>query len=68
MKPDYEQLRKSLHRVYQEEHEALDEEATLGLLDAGRCWDLKPVLDKEHAHIYEYDFGQHREAQTQSSS
>jgi hypothetical protein len=45
MKPDYEQLRKSLHRVYQEEHEALDEEATLGLLDAGRCWDLKPVLE-----------------------
>ena len=22
--------------------------------------DLKPVLDKEHAHIYEYDFGPHR--------
>ena len=24
--------------------------------------ELKPVLDKEHAHIYEYDFGPHREA------
>ena len=24
--------------------------------------DLRPVLDKEHAHIYEYDFGPHREA------
>jgi beta-carotene hydroxylase len=23
--------------------------------------DLKPVLDREHAHIYEYDFGPHQE-------
>ena len=30
--------------------------------------DLKPVLDQEQAHIYEYDFGERREAQTQSSS
>lgn len=30
--------------------------------------DLKPVLDKEQAHIYEYDFGPHSEAQAQSSS
>ncbi len=30
--------------------------------------DLKPVLDKEQAHIYEYDFGEEREARVQSSS
>ena len=28
--------------------------------------DLRPVLDKEHAHIYEYDFGPHRETETEA--
>jgi beta-carotene hydroxylase len=28
--------------------------------------DLRPVLEKEHAHIYEYDFGPHREAATEA--
>jgi beta-carotene hydroxylase len=30
--------------------------------------DLKPVLDREHAHIYEYDFDQHHKAEARSSS
>ncbi len=44
MKPDYEQLRADLHRIYQEEHDALDEAAILGLLEEGRRWDLAPTL------------------------
>ena len=44
MKPDYEQLRADLHRVYQEEHDALDEADVLRFLDEGRSWDLAPTL------------------------
>ncbi|ODS00160.1 hypothetical protein AUC68_03355 [Methyloceanibacter methanicus] len=28
--------------------------------------DLRPVLEKEGAHIYEYEFGPHREAATEA--
>ncbi len=45
MKPDYEQLRADLHRVYKEEHDALDEAATLCLLEEGRRWNLAPTLE-----------------------
>jgi len=45
MNHDYEQLRADLHRVYQEEHDALDEAAIHHLLEEGRRWDLAPTLE-----------------------
>lgn len=44
MKPDYEQLRHDLHRIYKEEHGALDQAAIDRLLEEGRRWDLVPTL------------------------
>lgn len=45
MKSDYEQLRRDLHRMYQQEHDALDREATFRLLEEGRQWNLTPTLE-----------------------
>jgi hypothetical protein len=45
MKPDYEQLRQDLHRIYREEHDALEQQAIERLLDEGRLWNLAPTLE-----------------------
>jgi hypothetical protein len=44
MKLDREQLRHDIQRLYADEHAALGEAGTLRLLEAGRRWDLAPVL------------------------
>ena len=44
MKLDRERLRHDIQRLYADEHAALGEAGTLRLLEAGRRWDLAPVL------------------------
>jgi hypothetical protein len=44
MELDRKQLRHDIQKLYADEHEALGEEGTLRLLEAGRRWDLAPTL------------------------
>jgi hypothetical protein len=44
MKLDRDKLQDDIHKLYREEHEALGEEGTNRLLDAGRQWDFSETL------------------------
>ena len=43
---DRDRLRRKIHKLYREEHEALGEDGTLQLLEQGREWELAPVLEQ----------------------